>query len=105
MRVTQPMLAVLQAFLDANGDELHGWAIMKTTKCAGPTVYKILERLAEAEWITARWEVLDAEANRPRRRFYSLTPNGTIGAREILARRATAPLRKNWLPAFGCDAR
>jgi hypothetical protein len=46
VRVTQPLLDVFQAFLQAldAGAELHGWAIMKATARSGPTVYGILDR-------------------------------------------------------------
>lgn len=86
-RVTQPTLDVLEALLGAEDFELHGWAIIKGTKRAGPTVYKILERLAGAELLSERWEELGPDDNRPRRRFYKLTPNGIAHARQLLAER------------------
>jgi DNA-binding PadR family transcriptional regulator len=86
-RVTQPTLDVLEALLSAEDFELHGWAIIKTTKRAGPTVYKILERVAGGGMLTERWEVLGPDDNRPRRRFYKLTPTGVAYARQLLAER------------------
>jgi DNA-binding PadR family transcriptional regulator len=100
MRITQATLDVIEALLDADGFNLHGWAIMKATNRAGPTVYKILERLAHAGWVSAEWEDQIDEPNRPRRRFYRLTTDGAVRARALLADRrpeAVARLR----PAFG----
>jgi len=82
-RVTGPTLDVLEVLLDAHSDdaELHGWAIVKTAKLSGPTVYGVLDRLEDAGWITARWEEQSSTANRPRRRYYRLTPTGATEAR------------------------
>ncbi|GLY24750.1 hypothetical protein Misp04_44820 [Micromonospora sp. NBRC 101691] len=86
--MTGPLLAVLNALLVANDHELHGWAIMKTTGKSGPTIYKILERLAEARWVTSRWEE-DAAPGKPRRRYYQLTGHGVASARQLVAQRQT----------------
>jgi DNA-binding PadR family transcriptional regulator len=91
-RVTRPLLEVLETFLQAlaEGRELHGWAILKATGRAGPTVYGILDRLEDAGWVTARWEEQPADANTPRRRLYRLTPAGAAAAWELLAARRPA---------------
>ncbi|MEU0077629.1 helix-turn-helix transcriptional regulator [Micromonospora tulbaghiae] len=104
VRVTGPLLAVLNALLEADDYELHGWAIMKATGKSGPTIYKILERLAEAEWVTSRWET-DTEPGKPRRRYHQLTGHGVTEARQLVARRAapTAPARTR-LAFGGCQA-
>ncbi|WP_238015338.1 PadR family transcriptional regulator [Dactylosporangium sp. AC04546] len=86
-RITQPTLDVLEALLAAEDFELHGWAIIKSTQRSGPTVYKILERLAGGGLLTERWEELGEQDNRPRRRFYKLTPNGVAQARQVLRER------------------
>ena len=103
--MTQPLLDVLEALLAAEDFELHGWAIMKATRRSGPTIYKILERLASSEWVDCRWEVLRAEESRPRRRFYRLTPLGATEARSLLASRRPEPSKFKLRLAFGgCDA-
>ena len=99
-RVTGPLLDVLEVFLQALSDdtELHGWAILRATKRAGPTVYGVLDRLEDAGWVTGRWEDQPPDTNTPRRRLYRLTPNGVVAARDLLAaRRPTAlnqPMRQ-----------
>ncbi|BCL16049.1 PadR family transcriptional regulator [Micromonospora sagamiensis] len=105
VRVTGPLLAVLNALLAAEDHELHGWAIMKTTGKSGPTIYKILERLAEARWVTSRWDE-HTEPGKPRRRYYQLTGHGVASARQLIAQRQmkTTPAARARL-AFGwCQA-
>jgi PadR family transcriptional regulator PadR len=85
--VTGPLLDVLEVFLEAfdnNRQELHGWAIMKAAGRSGPTVYGILDRLEDADWVTGRWEDRHPQPNKPRRRFYQLTPTGTVLAVRLL---------------------
>lgn len=94
VRVTNPLLDVLEVLLEAfdnDRQELHGWAIMKAAARSGPTVYGVLDRLEDAEWITGRWEDHHPQPNKPRRRFYQLTPTGAISAfRLVTARRPVA---------------
>jgi DNA-binding PadR family transcriptional regulator len=100
-RITQPTLDVLEALLRAHkeGEQIHGWAIMKETKRSGPTVYNALDRLEDAGWITGEWEELEPDANRPRRRFYQLTGEGAPAARTLLAARRPTALKPK--PALG----
>ena len=99
-RVTQPTLDVLAALINADGFELHGWAIIKAAQLRGPTVYKVLERLTAANIVTARWEQEHPDGNKPRRRFYQLTDAGAAQARALLVERRPAS-NASWRPAFG----
>lgn len=93
VRITNPLLDVLAVLLEAFEDdrrELHGWAIMKATARSGPTVYGVLDRLEDAQWITGRWEDHHPQPNRPRRRFYQLTPTGAVPATRLLTARRPA---------------
>lgn len=76
---------------------------MKSTGRGGPTVYSVLERLADLGWVSARWEDRADEPNRPRRRFYRLTADGAVRAGEVLAARRPAPAPTALRPAFGHD--
>src|ERR1022692_4111478 len=78
MRTTGPLLDVSGCLLeaDAQGNDVHGWQIMKDTKRTGPTVYGVLDRLEDLRWITSYWEDLLPDENRPRRRLYRLTNEG-----------------------------
>lgn len=89
-RVTRPLLDVLGVLLSAVADndrELHGWAIMKATRWSGPTVYGVIDRLEDAEWITGRWEETNPHPGRPPRRLYRLTREGVVAARSLVAMR------------------
>jgi PadR family transcriptional regulator, regulatory protein PadR len=96
VRITRPLLEVLEVFLQAFSDsrELHGWAILKATKRAGPTIYGVLDRLEDAGWVSARWEDQQPNTNTPRRRLYRLTPTGAVAARDLLAARRPAALAR-----------
>ncbi|WP_433444574.1 PadR family transcriptional regulator [Nonomuraea sp. CA-141351] len=100
-RITQPTLDVLEVLVRAfdNDEQVHGWAIMKATKRAGPTVYKVLDRLEDAHWITGEWEQLGPDQSGPRRRFYRLTGDGVPAARSLLAQRRPAAFEPR--PALG----
>jgi PadR family transcriptional regulator PadR len=90
VRVTDPLLDVLEVLLkafDNDRQELHGWAIIKATRRSGPTVYGVLDRLEDAHWITGRWENHHPQPNKPRRRFYQLTPTGVVSASRLLTAR------------------
>ena len=100
IRVTNSLLDVLEVLLqafDSRAGDLHGWAIMRATKRSGPTVYGVLDRLEDLDWISGRWEDENPEPGKPRRRFYSLTPTGVIGVREILRERRPQALRSRRL--------
>lgn len=87
------MLDVLGLLLQAWEEEveLHGWLIMKSLRLTGPTVFRVLDQLEVAGWITASWEVLPGGQQRPRRRYYRLTGAGVEAAREKLTAAAPAP--------------
>ncbi|MET7334350.1 helix-turn-helix transcriptional regulator [Nonomuraea sp. NPDC005650] len=100
-RITQPTLDVLEVLIAAfdDNEQIYGWAIMKATKRAGPTVYKVLDRLEDARWISGEWEELGPDEPGPRRRFYRLTGEGAPAARALLAKRRPAALKPR--PALG----
>lgn len=95
VRTTGPLLDVLARLLraDAQGEDLHGWQIMKDTKRTGPTVYGVLDRLEDRQWITSYWEVLQPNEHRPRRRLYRLTDAGRAEVRDLLAERRPEELK------------
>jgi DNA-binding PadR family transcriptional regulator len=101
VRITAPLLDVLEVFLRDPRAELHGWAIIKASSRGGPTVYKILERLDEMGWVDARWEDRSNEPNKPRRRYYRLTGEGVGRARDILAARRPRAASPTLRPVFG----
>jgi DNA-binding PadR family transcriptional regulator len=84
-RITRTFLDVAGVLLGADGEPLHGWAIIKETGLDGATVYKILQRMVRTGWATAALE--DPGPVRARRRYYVLTGDGAELAERLLAGR------------------
>jgi PadR family transcriptional regulator PadR len=90
-------------------DEFHGYLIAKEIKehadkrllTAYGTLYRALGRLETMGLVTSRWEdaMLAAEENRPRRRFYTLTPAGEEAAAEAARAAAEVRAKKGWASA------
>lgn len=101
--MTNPLLDVLEVLVSALGSDsdLHGWAIMKATKRSGPTVYGVIDRLEDMGWVTGKWEAQNPEPNKPRRRFYRLTPTGRVGATELLLKHRPQSLCQSTDPKPG----
>lgn len=98
---TRPLLDVLEVLLDAFGDDvlLDGWTIAHRSKRSGPTVYKVIDRLEDAEWVSAKWEEAGGgAAGHDRRRLYRLKPNATAAAGDML-REHPRLKRASWSPA------
>ncbi|WP_433200179.1 PadR family transcriptional regulator [Dactylosporangium sp. CS-047395] len=86
MRITVPTARVLAALLARPEDDHYGLELMQAAGLASGTLYPILTRLTEAGWLQRRWEDIDpVAAGRPARRFYRLTAEGVIAARQGLA--------------------
>jgi PadR family transcriptional regulator PadR len=85
-RLTQQSLRVLKLFSEDPGTRLAGADIMKATRLASGTLYPILLRFEHYGLLDSDWEHESPTIlGRPRRRFYSITPNGRRVAREALA--------------------
>jgi PadR family transcriptional regulator PadR len=77
---------VLRALLADPEKELYGLEIAERTSLLPGTTYPILVRLTQAGWVEPRWENIDPhDEQRPRRRYYKLTPDGIASARDALA--------------------
>jgi DNA-binding PadR family transcriptional regulator len=80
-RITTQTLRVLGAFTNSQPEELSGAEIAKRTGLQSGTLYPILARLEQAEWLESKWEAGDPrDLGRPRRRFYQLTGFGAKSA-------------------------
>ena len=82
-------LAICSAALalrDRGMNQFHGYLLAKEMKDASDarlltaygTLYRALGRLEQMGLMTSEWEdpQIPADANRPRRRLYAITPNG-----------------------------
>ena len=85
-------LAILEASVElllAGTGEFHGFMIAKEMKerdearrlTAHGTLYRAMERMEKAGLLASRWEApeIAAQAERPRRRLYSVTAAGQQG--------------------------
>jgi len=82
---------VFAAMMDAPADETYGFELVKATGLPSGSVYPILRRLEDRGWLTAREEVIDPDARRPRHRiYYRLTGEGRCVAREAIRDHAVA---------------
>lgn len=85
--MTLPTQLVLRALLADPGQELYGLEIGEAAGLPSGTVHPILARLEGMGWVESRWEDVDPrEAGRPARRYYRVTANGAVEARDALAR-------------------
>ncbi|WP_344247151.1 PadR family transcriptional regulator [Actinocorallia libanotica] len=95
----QTQMVLRQALLEPSR-EWYGLEMVQATGLPTGTVYPIITRLEQAQWIISRWEEPAEQAvdgqGRPRRRYYKLTTEGAESARLALAKahanRATAPV-------------
>jgi PadR family transcriptional regulator PadR len=94
-RVTESTLDVLAILLQAHQahEDIYGWEIKKKTRRSGPTIYGVMDRLEDADLIEGRWEQQTGQDKGPRRRYYRLTDEGVVVARQLLGIRQepTAP--------------
>lgn len=63
---------------------LSGYPVMRLAQTGAGTVYILLARLERLGWVSSEWEVLPFGEDRPRRRFYALTPEGRERVTELL---------------------
>jgi PadR family transcriptional regulator, regulatory protein PadR len=85
-RVTDATLDVLEVLLHGGGD-LYGLKIAKAAGRPTGSVFPILAKLEDCGWVASEWETGDRAARGPRRRFYELSPDGLIQARQLLTER------------------
>jgi len=87
MRMTLPTQLVLRALLEQPTQEMYGLQICAAAGLASGTIHPILARLETAGWLESHWEDVDPkQEGRPRRRYYQLSRDGVVGARNALAR-------------------
>jgi PadR family transcriptional regulator PadR len=83
-RLTLHTLRVLNTII-GSPDDISGAEIAKLTNLASGTLYPILLRLEDAQWLHSHWECDEPQAlGRPRRRLYGITDLGALQARAAL---------------------
>ena len=87
-RMTMVVLDILDAMISAPPDDpTWGLKLCEDTGYGTGTVFPALKRMLEAGWITDRWEE-PAPADRPRRRYYSITGDGRGAYEQVVRERA-----------------
>ena len=93
-RMTMATLRVLRVLLEDPTAKRYGLEVCKAAGLPSGSVYPLLMRLEQAEWLASEWEDVDpVAAGRPRRRLYRLTAKGADAGRRALhdAQRALIP--------------
>lgn len=86
-RMTIPTQLVVQCLLAEPDREMYGAEVGSAAGLPSGTIHPILARLEGVGWVTSRWEEIDVRAaGRPQRRYYQLTTDGAVAARQALAR-------------------
>lgn len=91
-RITDATLDVLEVLLHERGD-LYGLRIAKAAGRPTGSVFPILAKLEDCGWVTSEWEAGDPAVRGPRRRFYQLSPDGLVQARQVLNARRSGVVR------------
>ncbi|MGZ4626042.1 MAG: PadR family transcriptional regulator [Kineosporiaceae bacterium] len=100
--MTIPAQLVLQVLLEDPQREIYGRELGEAAGLPSGTVHPILARLEGMGWLESRWEDIDpSTAGRPARRYYRLTPDGAVQARDALARAYRARSPRTARPAPG----
>jgi PadR family transcriptional regulator PadR len=88
VRMTMVVMDVLDVLMSAPPDDpAWGLKLCEQTGHGTGTIYPALDRLLQAGWIEDRWEE-PPPADRPRRRFYSITSVGHAAYEEAMAARS-----------------
>lgn len=80
IRLSPQTRTLLEALLEGPKDWHYGYDLSRATGLKSGTLYPILMRLANRQWLETRWEAV--EPGKPPRHLYRLTPNGLAFARE-----------------------
>ena len=88
VRLSPQTLMLLAALLDAPSEWQYGYDVSRRTGLKSGTLYPILMRLSEREWLETKWEFGEGEG-KPRH-MYRLTVEGRGRARAAVKERAEA---------------
>jgi DNA-binding PadR family transcriptional regulator len=86
-RVTTTTILVLEELVKEK-NPIWGLELVRRTGLMTGTVYPILDRLEDDGWLKSEWED-DNTRSGPRRRLYTLTDEGLVGAGQILKSQET----------------
>ena len=88
-RLTRSTAQVLSIMLENSTRWVYGYDLIQTAQISSGTLYPILSRLLDDEWVEARWQE-SPHPGRPPRHQYRLSTKGRALARSAL-RESQAP--------------
>ncbi|WP_263366848.1 PadR family transcriptional regulator [Edaphobacter bradus] len=91
IRLSAQTRILLSALLERASQWRYGYDLSRETGLKAGTLYPILMRLSDAEWLETRWEE-SSVPGRPPRHMYRLTQDGRSGARAA-TKDASVPAR------------
>jgi PadR family transcriptional regulator PadR len=101
MRTSDSLIALAVALMQRPDDEHWGYDLSRSADLRSGVLYPILQRLLNEQWVTDGWEDIDPKVEgRPRRRFYKLTPLGSVELGALAARAPHAAARPSRSPRF-----
>ena len=83
VRLSRQTLVLLYALLEAPSDWQYGYDLSRRTELKSGTLYPMLMRLSQRQWLETKWEFADA-LGRPRH-MYRLTAEGHRRARAAVS--------------------
>ena len=96
------ILDVLDVLMNAPDDDpVRGLKLCEHTGHGTGTIYPALDRLLQAGWIEDRWEE-PTPADRPRRRYYTVTADGRAAYHEAVTARSAR--RRTWAAGAVADS-
>ncbi|MFF3852869.1 PadR family transcriptional regulator [Micromonospora sp. NPDC002575] len=101
-RMTLATQAVLRVFLEDPLKPRYGFEVAREAGIATGSLYPILARLEQVEWLESAWEEHEAvEPGRPRRRYYQLSSHGAASARLALEHAIRRVTPRSWRAVTG----
>jgi PadR family transcriptional regulator PadR len=98
------MAAVIKVFLEDTRQPRYGFELMRLTGQPSGTLYPLLAKFEDADWLAGGKEEIDPRTEgRPARHFYRITGAGALAARHQLAalsERYRPPATRRPRPAY-----
>src|SRR5437773_570637 len=96
LRMTMVIMDILDVLMTAPPDDpAWGLKLCEQTGHGTGTIYPALDRMLQAGWIDDLWEE-PPPADRPRRRYYTVTAAGRAAYQEAVAARAARRAAWAW---------
>lgn len=83
MRRTAAAVQVAKALLADQAGGHYGWELSRAAGVQPATMYRVLSRMLEVEWLVDGWEDPASTGGRPPRRYYRATVLGLAHLHEL----------------------